>query len=136
MYNPQTTVIRIKELSDIKAMKQKDLIQKCGLNKNTINSSANSKMGLNAKALFSISNCLHCTTDYLLGRTDTPNSYYNAGADNNAQANASGSSKKTDGLMEEFMQAFSELSFEDKVSVMQYVNEIKKSSSENGTDQR
>lgn len=72
MYNPQTTVIRIKELSDKNSITQKELNERCGLNKNTINTSANSKMGLNAKALFDISNTLNCSTDYLLGRIDKP----------------------------------------------------------------
>ena len=73
MYNPQITVVRIKELSDNSSLTLKQINETCGLNKNTINLSANSKTGLNAKALFDISDCLNCSVDYLLGRTDNPN---------------------------------------------------------------
>lgn len=75
MYNPQITVDRIKELRTIKGVSLAELNEACGLNKNTITVSANSKTGLSAKILLDVSNFLGCSVDYLLGETDNPNGY-------------------------------------------------------------
>lgn len=72
MYNPQITVDRIKELRTIKGISLAELNEACGLNKNTITVSANSKTGLSAKILSDVSKFLGCSVDYLLGGTDTP----------------------------------------------------------------
>lgn len=131
MYNPQTTVIRIKALSESKSLKQKDINQKCGLNKNTINSSANSKMGLNAKALFDISNLLNCSTDYLLGRTDNPDMTITVNQTGehieaspiNAINNAGGSHNE---MTNELIKIFESMNFSNKMKVMNYVLELDK----------
>lgn len=70
MYNPQTTVERIKHLRLSNNISLSELNETCNLNKNTIATSANSKMGLSAKILFDIAEKLTCSVDYLLGRTD------------------------------------------------------------------
>lgn len=70
MYNPQTTVERIKYLRLSNNISLSELNETCNLNKNTIATSANSKMGLSAKILFDIAEKLTCSVDYLLGRTD------------------------------------------------------------------
>ncbi|MDE5620782.1 MAG: helix-turn-helix domain-containing protein [Ruminococcus sp.] len=70
MYNPQITVDRIKELRTIKGISLAELNEACGLNKNTITVSANSKTGLSAKILSDVSKFLGCSVDYLLGETD------------------------------------------------------------------
>lgn len=75
MYNPQITVDRIKELRTIKGISLAELNKACGLNKNTITVSANSKTGLSAKILLDVSNFLGCSVDYLLGETDNINGY-------------------------------------------------------------
>ena len=72
MYNPQITVTRIKEKGKSENVSVSKLNEQCGLNKNTISASATSKMGLSAKILFDIDDCLGCSVDYLLGRTDKP----------------------------------------------------------------
>ena len=72
MYNPQITVTRIKEKGKSENVSVSKLNEQCGLNKNTISASATSKMGLSAKILFDIADCLGCSVDYLLGRTDKP----------------------------------------------------------------
>jgi len=72
MYNPQITVDRIKELRTIKGISLAELNEACGLNKNTITVSANSKTGLSAKILSDVSKFLGCSVDYLLGETDNP----------------------------------------------------------------
>lgn len=72
MYNPQCTVAKITELRKQKGISATELNKACQLNKNTIATSANSKTGLSAKTLVDISECLDCSTDYLLGREDSP----------------------------------------------------------------
>ncbi|MCM1530136.1 MAG: helix-turn-helix transcriptional regulator [Alistipes sp.] len=72
IYNPQTTVDRIKSIRLASNISLSELNETCNLNKNTIATSANSKMGLSAKILFDISEQLACSVDYLLGRTDAP----------------------------------------------------------------
>lgn len=68
MYNPQITVDRIKKLRTDKGISSNELNERCELNKNTIKTSGSSKNGLSAKLLCSISDCLECSVDYLLGR--------------------------------------------------------------------
>lgn len=72
IYNPQITVDRIKSIRLANNISVSELNEACNLNKNTIATSANSKMGLSAKILFDISEQLTCSVDYLLGRTDIP----------------------------------------------------------------
>lgn len=79
---------------------------------------------------------LQCSTDYLLGRTDTPTGTYSISNSqttiNGTQANVIHNAIGTDGLTNEFMKIFAELCFDDKVSVMQYVKDIKKAPSKDG----
>lgn len=139
MYNPQVTVIRIKELSDNNSLTLKQINETCGLNKNTINLSANSKTGLNAKALFDISDCLNCSVDYLLGRTDNPNitakTYING--ENSIQAVVGGAIENntvtisaTDEMTKEIGLLLSNLTYRQKTDLMKqiydFVDETKK----------
>lgn len=139
MYNPQVTVIRIKELSDNNSLTLKQINETCGLNKNTINLSANSKTGLNAKALFDISDCLNCSVDYLLGRTDNPNitakTYIN-GDNNGIQANVntgnltvSNGEPKLEEMEAQLLKYFRQLEFEQKLNMVGDL--IKKAKSNN-----
>lgn len=79
---------------------------------------------------------LQCSTDYLLGRTDTPTGTYSISNSqttiNGTQANVIHNAMGSDGLTDEFMKVFAELCFDDKVSVMQYVKDIKKAPSKDG----
>lgn len=142
MYNPQITVIRIKELSDNNSLTLKQINETCGLNKNTINLSANSKTGLNAKALFDISDCLNCSVDYLLGRTDNPNitakTYING--ENSIQAVVGGAIENntvtisaTDEMTKEIGLLLSNLTYRQKTDLMKqiydFVDDIKKKES-------
>jgi len=142
MYNPQITVIRIKELSDNNSLTLKQINETCGLNKNTINLSANSKTGLNAKALFDISDCLNCSVDYLLGRTDNPNitakTYING--ENSIQAVVGGAIENntvtigaTDEMTKEIGLLLSNLTYRQKTDLMKqiydFVDDTKKKES-------
>lgn len=77
-----------------------------------------------------------CSVDYLLGRTDTPTGTYSISNSqttiNGTQANVIHNAMGSDGLTDEFMKVFAELCFDDKVSVMQYVKDIKKAPSKDG----
>ena len=83
---------------------------------------------------------LQCSTDYLLGRTDTPTGTYSISNSqttiNGTQANVINNSMASDGLTDEFMKVFAELCFDDKVSVMQYVKDIKKSAAPQDGDRK
>ena len=71
MYNPQNTPVLIKIRADSIGMTLAELNKKCGLNKNTISTSATSKFGLSASILYDIAEALDCSVDYLLDR-NTP----------------------------------------------------------------
>ena len=91
-----------------------------------------------------IADYLGCSTDYLLGRTDNPNitvdTYINGDNNNNGTQAINGNvsvtahaqEKQQDSLTEQFLQRFDSLSFEDKLVIMQHVQDIKKSPSDDG----
>lgn len=128
MYSPQITVVRIKELSNSNSLTLKQINETCGLNKNTINLSANSKTGLNAKALFDISDCLNCSVDYLLGKTENPNMIadaYISGDNNGIQANVntgnltvSNGEPKLEEMEAQLLRCFRQLEFEQKLNMV------------------
>ena len=72
MYNPQITVDRITILRTERNISLSSLNEACNLNQNTIKMSETSKNGLSSAFLYDIANYLDCSTDYLLGRTDSP----------------------------------------------------------------
>ena len=138
MYNPQITVDRIKEMRTNSGISLAELNEACGLNKNTIAVSANSKNGLSAKILSDISKILGCSTDYLLGKTDTPNSKesinnQNTTINGGVQAVKSPVTIGTtlteiqfDEMTAELIRAFQSMSFVDKMEIMNAVLEKKK----------
>lgn len=142
MYNSQETSTRIKKMAKEKGIPILELQELCGLNKNAIAQAGKSQDGMKARNLYSIAEFLEVSIDYLLGRTDDPNGHgtVSIGGDNNNNGTQAinGSVRVTahenqpDSLTEQFLQQFDSLSFDDKVSVMQYVKDIKKSPSEGG----
>ena len=70
MYSSQLTVDRINELLKKQNKSKTALNTFCDIDKGTINSSANKKIGLGAKILYDIAGFLNCSVDYLLGRSD------------------------------------------------------------------
>lgn len=72
MYNPQLTYQRIvQRCKDIKSSLS-ELNDKIGLSKDTINRAGKSNEGMKASNIYAISAELSCTSDYLLGLSDTP----------------------------------------------------------------
>lgn len=78
VYNSQITYDRIKERAKSTNMSIKRLNSLCSLSENAISSAAKSQEGMKAKNLYAISECLDCTVDYLLGKTEDPHSYRQA----------------------------------------------------------
>lgn len=84
--------------------------------------------------LIKLSDKLNCSVDYLLGRTDNPNAHKAQmnGVINQSNVNSDNSTVtvnsallENDGLMQEFINVFKELRFDDKVKVMDFVNKLK-----------
>jgi len=126
MYNVQMLSERIKERAKNKGIKLKEMLPKCDLNVNFV-SQISDRTG--AIALAKIADYLDCSVDYLLGRTDNPNST-GPNITNNEQSNINGNNNinvntavpdQKDNLTEQFLQKFQQLDFDDKVDVMQYV---------------
>lgn len=74
MYNSQEIGIRIKNVAEEQGKTIKSVLENCGLGKNTVQkiSAGTDILTLN---FVKIADCLDCSVDYLLGRTDKPNSH-------------------------------------------------------------
>lgn len=80
MYITQDIATRIKAMTKIKKVTQKEMLSQCGININAITEFAKGKQ-LSCISLAKIADYLDCSVDYLLGRTDSPASYHQ---DNNS----------------------------------------------------
>lgn len=85
-------------------------------------------------SLAKIADFFNCSVDYLLGRTDNPSvgssggiNQSNVNSDNSTvNINSSVQSKQSDdSLTSEFISAFNELDFDNKVKAMNYVSKLK-----------
>ena len=144
MYETSITVERIKLMAKQNGIVVKTMLEDCGLNKNVLSSMQSRGSWLQSNSLAKIADYLNCSVDYLLGRTDNPNvtadTYINGDNNNNGtqaingsvSVTASSDSGRKDTLTEQFIQKFEQLDFDEKVDVMQYVKDIKKSPSEGG----
>lgn len=72
MYNTHNTAERINLLLKIKNIKQKIMLEECGLNKNIISTMISRGSMPKADNLAIIADYLGCSVDYLLGRTENP----------------------------------------------------------------
>ena len=143
MYNAQLTISRIQSIIKKRGLTQKEVLSRCDINENTLKRMTDNK-GMSSFYLAKIADYLNCSVDYLLGRTDNPNvtadTYINGDNNNNGtqaingsvSVTASSDSGRKDTLTEQFIQKFEQLDFDEKVDVMQYVKDIKKSPSEGG----
>ena len=71
MYTSNNLVTNIKTRAKEQNILIRDMLSECGLNINAI-SQISDKKGLSSFALAQIADCLECSTDYLLGRTNCP----------------------------------------------------------------
>lgn len=126
MYNSQDVAERIKELAQKHNVTIKQLLSDVGLGFNTMSNMRTSMP--KSDNLAKIADYFDCSVDYLLGRVDTPNGIYfinnNNTTINGTQANVINNTpaEKPDDLTEQFFNKFAELSFEEKIDTMQYVN--------------
>lgn len=74
MYTAQNTINRVQELIRSKNLVQKSVLEKCGINENTLKKMTDNK-GISSFYLAKISDELNCSVDYLLGRTENPQSH-------------------------------------------------------------
>lgn len=72
MYEPIKIAERIKEFSKYKNAPIKDLLNECGLSKNTLSSMLSGGSTPKSENLAKIADYLGCSIDYLMGRTDNP----------------------------------------------------------------
>ncbi len=74
MYNSQEIAIRIKKYAKQKGVSMGELLSSCGLGINTVSKIAKGTDILTLN-FAKIADYLDCSVDYLLGRTDNPNSH-------------------------------------------------------------
>lgn len=74
MYITQDIADRIKEQVKKQGTTMRSMLNECGLNINAVSEFAKGKQ-LSCVSLAKIADYLDCSVDYLLGRTDNPNSH-------------------------------------------------------------
>ncbi len=74
MYTAQVTKDRIREICKTKKINAKNMLESCGLGFNAIQQITDAK-GMASFSLAKIADYLGCSVDYLLGRTDDPESH-------------------------------------------------------------
>lgn len=74
MYTAQFVIDRVQSLIRERGLKQKIVLLECGINENTLIRMTDNK-GISSFYLAKIADYLGCSVDYLLGRTDNPNSH-------------------------------------------------------------
>ena len=75
IYKTDKTVERIKFLAKQKEIKITDMLNSCELSKNALSSMKSRGSWIQSNNLAKIADYLDCSVDYLLGRTDNPNSH-------------------------------------------------------------
>lgn len=75
MYEAKKIAERIKMLSKSKNIVLKTMLDECDLSKNTLSSMLSGGSTPKSENLAKIADYLDCSVDYLLGRTDNPNSH-------------------------------------------------------------
>ena len=71
MFTSKDLAENIKRRTKEKGYTITQLLEKCELGENTINQ-LKQKQGLSCFSLLKIAECLECSLDYLMGRTDNP----------------------------------------------------------------
>lgn len=129
MYDIHNVVERIKNTSKEKNIAILDLLNACKLNKNTLSSMGTRGSWLKADSLAKIADCLDCSVDYLLGRTEeksinsgnsinTGNINGNNNANMSVGDNCSVLAASYDEMTLELIKRFGSLSFADKMDIM------------------
>jgi transcriptional regulator with XRE-family HTH domain len=75
MYNPADVAENIKTIAKRKGISMKQVLDDCGLNKNVLSTMLSRGSMPKADNIAIIADYLDCSVDYLLGRTDNPESH-------------------------------------------------------------
>lgn len=132
MQNTQIIAERIKERAKQNDISVKKLLEICELGPNTVQKLSKGT-DLVSQNLVKIADYLDCSTDYLLGRVDTPNATYSITGDNNVQVNGNNgnnspltvNSKNYDEITKELVQLVQSLSLVKRAEAILYLNELK-----------
>ena len=124
MTNAQILKDRIKLQCELQGKSMSKMLSELELGVNAINQ-INEKKGIGSFVLSNIANYLNVSTDYLLGRTDEPqtmNQVNNGNIGNNSNVNINKSNlSDTDS---ELITEFKKLTFTDKAKVMSLIAEL------------
>ncbi len=124
MYNSHDLAISIKSIAKEKNIIIKDMLTSCDLGSNTMSSLYHGK-SIAFDSVAKIADYLDVSVDYLLGRTEEPqtmNQVNNGNIGNNSNVNINKSSlSDTDN---ELISEFKKLTFTDKVKVMSLIAEL------------
>lgn len=132
MYNAQLTYDRIDEMAKLRGISIGKINEMCSLSKNAISNAAKSEFGMKAKNIVLISEILNVSTDYLLGRTDSPNISGNSVIQSSNIVNGNNGdhspltvteTEQQDEMTKELVKAFQSMSFTDKMEIMNAVLE-------------
>ena len=74
LYNSPNVANAIRDMSKIRKIPLKDILTDCKLGSNTISHMLHGK-SIAFDSLAKIADCLNCSVDYLLGRSDNPSSH-------------------------------------------------------------
>lgn len=132
MQNTQIIAERIKERTKQNDISVKKLLEICELGPNTVQKLSKGT-DLVSQNLVKMADYLDCSTDYLLGRVDTPNATYSITGDNNVQVNGNNgnnspltvNSKDYDETTKELVQLVQSLSLVKRAEAILYLNELK-----------
>ncbi len=112
-FDSEFLVNKIEFLCHEAGISKTKLFTDCGLNKNVVNNLKNGSVPSVDKITI-IANYFNCSIDYLLGRTDDPSI-----KPQSPEQHIIYRAKETpDGIVNEFIQIFEKLDFQDKIEVM------------------
>lgn len=134
MYTAKITVDRIQEVLKGKNLVQKTILKKCGISENVLNQMTDNK-GISSFSLAKISDELDCSVDYLLGRTENPQSHKSIAittGDNQNSAIGNVNSDihiagDLDTLAADLLKVFEKLDSFKKAKLLLYAEELEKS---------
>ena len=117
MKNSQELATTIKELAKMRKVTVGKMLSDCELSVNTLSSMQSGGYFPRLEAINKIADYLNCSVDYLLGRTDSPET-------------TSKISTPSDTLKSDFIKIFDDLSTEDKIKVLYEALQLKNKNNE------
>lgn len=135
MQNIQIVADRIKIQAKLRNTSVKKILEDCDLGPNTITKISRGS-DIVSQNLKKIADYLDCSTDYLLGRSDTPNMsnsvdnsvLINGSINNSNHSTLNVATPPQDEMTQQLIDGFKTLSFENKLKIMNTLFELKKES--------